>query len=179
MKTLKENNSKATKDVLLHQIFQEISEENREINHDRYLDEIIPTPKKRKLFKLRKIQKKWQGFFIVILIISIFYVLFSTDTQTEIDNDIYSVPQTKQKIMQVNKTESLDILQEVEKKVDIMIEPNSIQITKESPIADNYIEEKYVEEKSIDTKPKTIIKPEKSKSEREKAKEALFRQMQN
>lgn len=178
VKTLKENEPNVTKDVLLHQIFQEISDENIEINDDPYLDEIIPIPK-RKLSKIRKIQKKWQWFFIVVLVICIIYVLFTQSEEQQPSNDTYTIPKAIQTSRQEKATEPLDVLNDEEKKVDIIIEPNPIQITEESPIVDNHIENKNVEKKSIDTKPKTVIKPEKPKSEKEKAKEALLRQMQN
>ncbi len=167
MKTLKENNSKVTKDVLLHQIFQEISEENKEIDGDNYLlDDIIPVPK-TKLSKIREIQKKRQWFFIAILLISIIYVLFDTNTgstQNEVqksDNDIYAIPKANQIAQQEEETVLLDVLKEEAEDHNIITKTNPIQI---------------IEKKEVKTQ--TVIKPKEPQTAREKAKESLFMQMQ-
>ena len=167
LKTLKENNSKVTKDVLLHQIFQEISEENKEIDGDNYLlDDIIPVPK-TKLSKIREIQKKRQWFFIAILLISIIYVLFNTNTgstQSEVqksDNDIYAIPKANQIAQQEEETVLLDVLKEEAEDHNIITKTNPIQI---------------IEKKEVKTQ--TVIKLKEPLTAREKAKEALFMQMQ-
>lgn len=168
MKTLKENNTKVTKDVLLHQIFQEISDENKEINNDSYLDEIIPVPKSR-LSKIREIQKKRQWFFIAILVISIIYMLFNLDTQSsqnetqKINNDIYAIPKANQIITQKEEIEPLVVKKEEAKNKNTIKKANLIQVIEKSSITTN----------------NTVIKLNKSQTEREKAKEALFMQMQN
>ena len=162
LKTSKDKNTKMTKDVLLHQIFQEISEENKEIDGDNYLlDDIIPVPK-TKLSKVREMQKKRQWFFIAILVISIVYVLFNTDTgstQSEAQkssNDIYAIP----KVNQITQ-------QEETKQQNIITKTNPIQI----------IEKNNIEEKAVLTQ--TVTQPKEPLTAREKAKEALFMQMQN
>lgn len=172
MKTLKEKDAKVTKDVLLHQIFQEISEEDKEINGDNYLlDEIIPVPK-TKLSKIREIQKKRQWFFIALLVISIIYVLFSTDngsTQNKVqksNNDIYAIPKANQITQPEEKTALLDEPKEDAKNHDIKIKTNPIQVTEK-----NDIKEKEVQKQ-------TVIKSKEPLTAREKAKEALFMQMQ-
>lgn len=164
MKTLKENN---TKDVLLHQILQEISEENKEINADNYLlDEIIPVPT-TKLSKIRKIQKKRQWFFIAFLVVSIMYVLFNTDTlstQSEVqksDNDIYAIPKANQITPQKEETALLNVIKEEEVAKNVITKTNPIQI---------------IEKKEV--KNQTVIAPKEPLTAREKAKEALFMQMQ-
>lgn len=168
MKTLKENNTKVTKDVLLHQIFQEISDENKEINDDGYLDEIIPTPK-TKLSKIRELQKKRQWFFIAILVISIIYMLFNMDPQSsqneeqKINNNIYAIPKANQIVTQKEEIEPLEVKKEEAKNKHIIKKANPIQVIEKSSI----------------TKNKTVIKTNESQTEREKAKEALFMQMQN
>ncbi len=167
MKTLKANDSKVTKDVLLHQIFQEISEENKEINADNYLlDEIMPVPK-TKLSKIRAIQKKRQWFFIALLVISIIYVLFSTDTgptQSEVqksDTDIYTIPKANQITHQEEETALLNVLNEEAEDQNIITKINPIQI---------------IEKKEVKTQ--TVSKLKEPLTAREKAKEALFMQMQ-
>ncbi len=165
MKTLKENNTEVTKDVLLHQIFQEISEENKEIDGENYLlDDIIPIPK-TKLSKIREIQKKRQWFFIALLVASIVYVLFTTDmesTQSEVqksNNDIYAIPKANQIVNRKEETALLGELKEDAESHDIKIKTNPIQILEE-------------------VKPHAINKPKEPQTTREKAKEALFMQMQ-
>lgn len=161
MKTSKENNSKASKDILLHQIFQEISDEDKEINGDNYLlDDIIPPPQ-TKLSKIRDIQKKRQWFFIVFLMLSIIYVLFNTDTgsmqnkEENINDDIYAIPKANQMMQEEAITQN------------IIIKTNPIQL----------IETNRIQKKEVATQ--TIIESKKPQNEREKAKEALFMQMQN
>ena len=173
LKTLKENSTKATKDVLLHQIFQEISEEDKEINGDNYLlDEIIPVPK-TKLSKIREMQKKRQWFFIAFLVVSIIYVLFNTDTgstQSEVqksNNDIYTIPEANQIIQQEEEPALLNVLKEEAEDQNIITKTNPIQI----------IEKNTIKEKEVKTQ--TVIKPKEPQTTREKAKEALFMQMQN
>jgi len=173
LKTLKDNNTKITKDVLLHQIFQEISEENKEIDGDSYLlDDINPLPK-TKLSKIREIQKKRQWFFIALLVVSIIYVLFSTDTgstQSEVkknNNDIYDIPKANQINKKKEETALLNVLKEAAKDQNIITETNPIQI----------IDKIDIEEKEIKTQ--AVMKPKEPLTPREKAKEALFMQMQN
>ena len=167
MKTLKEKDTKVTKDVLLHQIFQEISEEDKEINGDNYLlDEMIPVPK-TKLSKIREIQKKRQWFFIVFLVVSIMYVLFSTDTgstESEVqksNNDIYAIPKANQIIQPEEETSLLNVLKEEPEDKNAITKTNPIQI---------------IEKKEVKTQ--TVIEPKEPQTAREKAKEALFMQMQ-
>lgn len=168
MKNLKEKDTKVTKDVLLHQIFQEISEESKEINGDNYLlDEIIPAPK-TKLSKIREIQKKRQWFFIALLVLIIIYVLFSTDTastQNEVqksNTDIYTIPKANQITQAKEETALLNVIKEEVEDKTSMQKTKPLQITEKKEV-----------------KPQTVIKPKKPKTEREKAKEALFMQMQN
>ena len=169
MKTLKETN---TKDVLLHQIFQEISEENKEIDDDGYLDEIIPIPKTR-LSKIREIQKKRQWFFIGILVIMIIYVLFNTDTESSqnkeqmTSKDIYAIPKANQIAKQKIESEPLGVLKEETQNQNIIKKTNLIiQVTEKNSIG-----------KELQNQ--TDISPKEPLTEREKAKESLFLQMQN
>ena len=160
------------KDVLLHQIFQEISDETNDMNDDGYLDEIIPIPK-TKLSKIREIQKKRQWFFITFLVVSIIYVLFNTDTgstQDEVqknNNDIYAIPKANQITQQKEETLILDVLKEEVENQNIITKTNPIQV-----IEKNSIEEKKVQRQ-------TSIEPKEPQNEREKAKESLFMQMQD
>lgn len=177
LKTLKENNNKVTKDVLLHQIFQEISEENKEIGDDGYLDEIIPIPK-TKLSKIREIQKKRQWVFIALLVLSIIYVLFNTESQSTPDEeqmsntDLYAIPKANQIEKQEAESEPLDVVKEETHNQNIIKKTNPIQVIEKSSVAENSIKEKKVEIQ-------TAISPKEPLTEREKAKESLFLQMQN
>lgn len=177
LKTLKENNNKVTKDVLLHQIFQEISEENKEIGDDGYLDEIIPIPK-TKLSKIREIQKKRQWVFIALLVLSIIYVLFNTESQSTPDEeqmsntDLYAIPKANQIEKQEAESEPLDVVKEETHNQNIIKKTNPIQVIEKSSVAENSIKEKEVEIQ-------TAISPKEPLTEREKAKESLFLQMQN
>ena len=173
MKTLKENDTKVTKDILLHQIFQEISEENKELDGEHYLlDDIIPLPK-TKLSKIREIQKKRQWFFIALLVISIIYVLFNTGTDStqseaqESNSDIYAIPKANQIDNRKEETTLLNVLKEEAKDQNIITETNPIQV----------IEKNDIEEKVVITQ--TVPQLKEPLTTREKAKEALFMQMQN
>jgi len=95
VKTLKDTNTKAKKDVLLNQILKEIAEENVEVHNDRYLDEIIPLPKTH-LSDIRKMQKKRQWFFIVFLMLAIVYVLFDLRKESSV-NEKKEVQTTREK----------------------------------------------------------------------------------
>jgi len=108
VKTLKENSNHTSKDVLLHQIFDEISEEYKEVNGDGYLDEIIPLPQEG-LSKIRNMQAIRQWFFIALLSTAIIYVLFNTGTSTdESQTEVHKVVQdhvVTHKIDQLIKSE--------------------------------------------------------------------------
>jgi type IV secretory pathway VirB10-like protein len=160
MKNSKENDTKVTKDVLLHSIFQEIADENIENSNGTHIDNISPAPK-TKLSKIREMQKKRQWILIVILMITIIYVLFYTDigsTQNKKDqseSDLYTIPKANQ-IVQIKEEPELPDVSKEEPKKRIFIEvtdPNQ-------PIE------------------KSPLKEEGPKTEREKAKEALLMQMQ-
>jgi len=145
-----------SKDVLLHQILQEISEEDKEMKGDSYLlDDVIPAPK-TKLSKIREMQKKRQWFLIAILVISIIYMLFNLDPQStqseeqKLDNDMHAIP----KANSIEQQEAED--------PSIIIEKEPIQITEKKEV-----------------KIQTVSKPKEPQTSREKAKEALFMQMQN
>lgn len=177
LKTLKDNNTKITKDVLLHQIFQEISEEDKEINGENYLlDEIAPVPK-TKLSKIREIQKKRQWFFIAILVISIIYVLFDTETpslkneENKDDTHSYSSSKTNQiSHQEEEQTSQQDIKKMPKLRKKIHIEVTERKTTLEKPI------QKQPQEIVLNLESTELQQPQ---SEREKAKEALFMQMQN
>lgn len=174
MKTLRENNTKTTKDVLLHQILQEISDENKEMNDDPYLDEIIPIPNTR----LWKIQKKWQWLLVSVLMISIIYMLFNIDTKSTqsekqiTHNHIYTMPKANQIRKQKVETEPLGSLREEAKNKNSIKRTTAIQTIEKVRIEKNSVKEKEIEVQ-------TATSPKEPKTAREKAKEALFMQMQN
>ena len=170
MKTSKENDTKVTKDVLLHSIFQEIADENIENSHGTHIDEVSST-QKTKLSKIREMQKKRQWIFIVILLITIFYVLFYTDmgsTQNKKDqseSDIYTIPKANQIVQIKEEPEFPDVLKE---------EPQLPDVSKKEPKKRIFIEVTDPNQ-PIEKSP---LKEEGPKTEREKAKEALLMQMQ-
>lgn len=172
LKTLKENDTKVTKDVLLHKIFQEISDEDNDNSDDIHIDKTVPAPK-TKLSKIREMQKKRQWIVIVLLVISILYLLFNTtteSTQNEKDQtDIYTIPRANQIVKQKKETVLLDVLKEEAKNDIIIEETNPIQIIQEDPL----------EEKEVYTEDQTVMKVKDPQTAREKAKESLFMQMQN
>ena len=148
MKTSKENDNRFTKDVLLRQIFQEISDENRENSHSTPVDDLIDTHEKTSSKRGRFL--KW--IFFIIFATGIVYVWFYTVTEVTQTKEVptksesYSAPATEQTVQpkeKPTKTLSLD-------------ETDTIQFAVETP-----------------------PQIEDPKTEREKAKEALFLQMQN
>jgi hypothetical protein len=170
----KPKKDKSSKDELLNQILQEINDENNEISDDIYIDKIVPVPK-TKLSKIREMQKKRQWIVIVILVISIIYLLFNTATEStqreelQTNNDIYTIPNANQRVTQKEEPELLDVLKEEAKNHNIIEETNPIQIIQENP----------PEEKEVYTEVQTVMKVKDPQTAREKAKEALFMQMQN
>lgn len=103
MKTLKKNSDHTSKDVLLHQIFDEISEEYKEVNGDGYLDEIIPLPQEG-LSKIRNMQAIRQWFFIALLSTAIIYVLVDTGSDTdEKQTEVPKVAQDKVMTPKINQ----------------------------------------------------------------------------
>ncbi len=128
LKTLKANSNNTSKDVLLHQIFDEISEEYKEVNGDGYLDEIIPLPQ-QELSKIRETQKIRQWIFITFLSIAIIYVLFATGAEKNEEEDQkvvldrYTVPEVKKTVKKEVKESPLPILSPSQ----IMDTPNTPQ----------------------------------------------------
>ncbi|MEA2047733.1 MAG: hypothetical protein U9O64_04720 [Campylobacterota bacterium] len=173
MKTIKEEQKKVTKDVLLHQIFEEISEEEKEMHDTGYLDEIIPSPKKS-LSKIRKLQAKRQWFFIALLVSAIVYMLFNMKeepTQSsapKISNDTYTVqlPQENYTVIKKEKNQPLNLFNQEVKEAPVIQTTTPVQT-----IAKNRIEEKVQDN--------IVLKTEEPQTQREKAKKALLLQMQN
>ena len=158
MKTTKENDNRFTKDVLLHQIFQEISDENTQNPQSAPIDNLIHTPKKTSSTKGGFL--KW--IFIIIFITGIIYLWFYTVTEVTQDKEVqtkrdsYTTPKTHQIVQPKEEIELPKVLKEESKNTHSIEETDSIQL-------------------KIETPPKI----EDQKSEREKAKEALLIQMQN
>lgn len=107
LKTLKRNRNTTSKDVLLHQIFDEISEEYKEVNGDGYLDEIIPLPQ-QELSKMRNIQAIRQWFFIALLSTAIIYVLFDTGPE-ESKTEEQKVTQNNHTLPKINQIIKKDL----------------------------------------------------------------------
>lgn len=155
------NNKQVPKDVLLHQILQEIEDEDKALNGDGYLDEIIPMPK-TELSKIREIQKIRQWFFILLIMGSIVYFLFDTESTSDEEQKSKQPPVTIPKDNKIVKTD-------VKNKT---ITPGPKQIIETVPIllkhSDNI---KKPEIKQLITHP--------TQTAREKAIEALRLQLDN
>ena len=157
MKTKNKNDNRFTKDVLLRQIFQEISDEYEANSPGTRVDDLISTSNPQ--------QAKKGGFlkwiFIIIFLIGIAYVWFYTITEvtdqkksTTISEEVVS--RTDQNIQQKEESKPQAALKE-EDEIHHLIDMTEIIQTK-------------------DEVPPTI---KDTRTEREKAKEALLLQMQN
>lgn len=144
VKTSNPNDNRFTKDILLRQIFQEISDEHKTNS----IDDLIPNPEKTAPKKSGFL--KW--IFIIIFLLSVFSLWF------------YTVTEVTQQEEAANKAETYTLPQN-----DPTIQPQ------EEPEKREMIEESDTIQLSVET-PAVI---EDSKTEREKAKEALLLQMQN
>ena len=151
MKTSNPNDNRFTKDILLRQIFQEISDEHKTNS----IDDLIPNPEKTAPKKSGFL--KW--IFIIIFLLGVFSLWFYTVTEVTHQEEA------------ANKGETYTLPQN-----DPNIQPQEVpEVTKEEPEKREMIEESDTIQLSVET-PAVI---EDSKTEREKAKEALFLQMQN
>ena len=157
MKTSKQNDTKVTKDVLLHSIFQEIADENRETSQSTAMDDLIPKPEKTSSKKGAFLN--W--IFIVIVVTGIGYLWFYTvtevtqDKEVQIKSDSHTAPTTDQIVQIKEEPELPDVLKEKPKKLLVIEVTDPNQPIEKSP-----------------------LKEEGPKTEREKAKEALLLQMQ-
>ena len=155
MKTSKNNDDRFTSDVLLRQIFQEISNESE--TSTAKIDDLISKPDTT--------SPKMSGFlkwiFFIIFVIGISYLWFYTVNEVTQSNDIQikseqNTPNiTKEIILQKEVTEQPSILKEESKNTHTARETDAIQLT-------------------IATSPEI----EDPKTERKKAKEALLLQIQ-
>ncbi len=155
MKTSKNNDDRFTSDVLLRQIFQEISNESETSNAQ--IDDLISKPDTT--------SSKLSGFlkwlFFIIFVIGITYLWFYTVTEVTQSNDVQIKSEhnssniTEQIILQKEVTKLPGILKEESKNTHTLRETDTIQVT-------------------IETPPEI----EDPKTERKKAKEALLQQMQ-
>ena|GEM_PF-5300451 len=161
MKTTNENDNRFTRDVLLRQIFQEISDENRENSPSISMDDLIPTPEKRSPKRNRVLL--W--IFIIIFVTGITYLWFYTVTEVtqekevQTKNDSTPTPQPDQIKQIVEEKEVIELPEVVKKKPKKHI---IIEVTDPNDPIDE-----------------SLLKDEVPKTEREKAKEALMLQMQN
>ena len=159
MKTSKDNDKRFIQDVLLRQIFQEISDENRENSHSTLINDSITTTPEKTSSK-RGTFLKWP--FIIIFIIGIIYLWFYTLTEVIQDKEVqtkshnYSPPKIDQEVQQKEMAKLPDVLEEEPKNTHTVEETGSIELIVKTP-------------------PET----EDPKTEREKAKEVLLLQMQN
>ena len=157
MKTSNQNNNRFTQDVLLRQIFQEIADENAEGTHSTSNDDLIHTPEKVSSQKGGLL--KW--IFIIIFLTSVTYLWFYTLTEvtdhkeTTTKSGSLIVSQTDE-IVQQEELNIPDVLKVEPKKNQTLEEIDTIQLIVETP------------QQAEDTR-----------TEREKAKEALLLQMQN
>ena len=156
MKTSKENDNRFTKDVLLHQIIEEISNEHETATAQS--DDLISIPKTTSPKKSGFL--KW--VFFLILVVGITYLWFYTVTEVTQSNDIqikseHNTPNiTEQIIPQKDVAKLPNILKEESKNTHALGETGTIQLT-------------------IETSPEI----EDPTTERIKAKEALLQQMKN
>ena len=157
MKTSNQNDNRFTKDVLLRQIFQEISDEHEANSPSTPVDDLISTPDPKPAKKGAFL--RW--IFIIIFLIGIAYVWFYTITEvtdqkksTTISEQIVS--KTDQNIQKKEESKPQAALKEEDENHHVIDITEVIQ--------------------TEDEVPPTI---EDTRSERERAKEALLLQMQN
>ena len=155
MKTSKDNDDRFTSDVLLRQIFQEISNESETSNAQ--IDDLISKPDTTS----SKISGFLKWLFFIIFVVGIMYLWFYTVTEVTQSNDVQIKSEdnthniAEQIILEKEVTEQPSILKEESKNTYTPRETNAIQLT-------------------IETPPEI----EDPKTERKKAKEALLLQMQ-
>lgn len=149
MKTSNQNDDRFTKDILLRQIFQEISEESKEESHISSVDDLIPT--REKTSSKRGNSSKW--IYILIFVIGLIYIWFYTLTEV---TQSHKAPKTDPVVEQNKVTENLEISKEPFKNTHSIEESDTIRLIMETP-----------------------VEIEDTRTEREKAKEALMMQMQN
>ena len=157
MKTSNQNDNRFTKDVLLRQIFQEISDETRENSPDTSVDDLIHTPENTSSKKSAFL--KW--IFILIFLIGLIFIWFYTITEV---TDHKEVP-TKRDNSVVLQTD--EIVQKEETKI-----PNLLKVEPKKSLT---LEETDTIQLIVET-PQQIEDP---RTEREKAKEDLLLQMRN
>ena len=156
MRTSNDNENRFTKDVLLRQIFQEISDEN---SQGTPMDDLMTSAEKSTSQKNSFL--KW--IFIVIFLTGILYLWFYTVTEVTQENEVL--------IASENSTESKT--EQIEQETEVNELPD---LPKEEPKKRIVIE---VTDPSQPMKEESSLKAEGPRTERERAKEALMLQMQN
>ena len=156
---------KPKKDELLNQIFQEISDENGEINNN-YQENKSQDYNKKISSRQQNIQTIIIGI-IVMLIIMIFFYL-NHETNKIVPNNTKENKATLQKVNQLDKEQKLtELKQEKIEKWD-----TEMQSLKTAEIT-------ISEEEDTNTQEEEILTPKDPETERERAKKILMHQMQN
>ena len=155
MKTSNDNENRFTKDVLLRQIFQEISDEN---SQGTPMNDLMPSPEKSSSQKNSFL--KW--IFIVIFLTGVIYLWFYTVTEVTQENEVQIAIESSTD----PKTEQIEQEKEVIKLPDVVEEKPKKHIVIEVTDPNQPIEG-------------PSLKTEGPRTERERAKEALMLQMQN
>jgi len=155
VKTSNDNENRFTKDVLLRQIFQEISDEN---SQGTPTDDLMTTPEKSTSQKNSFL--KW--IFIVIFLTGILYLWFYTVTEVTQESEVQIASENSTE----PKTEQLEQAKEV---------VHLPEVVKEKP-KKRIVIEVTDPNQPIEGPP---LKTEVPRTERERAKEALMLQMQN
>jgi len=175
---LKPQQDKFVKDKLLNEIFQEIADENTETGETSYQEE-KNIDHNKKLTKKKTIQKIRQRVIIAMLVILILFILFSPSDKTNTTNvidgqkNMYTIPEANQ----VPTPEELKkAIEEAKKEKEVLV--------KEAPVIEISEKAMLMDVPTPNAKPLTVEKQEekpkeKSKTDREKAKNSLMQQMQN
>ncbi len=151
MKIRKPDDEKFFKDIILNDILEEISNENKDISHTR---SIKKRPSSKNIFSSKNLLNISIGIFSLLLIV----LLFNLATETE------PVEKTTQKKSVFDKQEW-----EMEKEREEYKEELPFEV----------VEKKVIQKKEVKSKPIKIKSIPIQKTERELAKEALRQQMLN
>ena len=157
MKNSKNNDNRFTKDVLLHQIFQEISDENKENSPSTLVDDLISTPDPQPAKKGSFL--RW--IFIIIFLIGIAYIWFYTIS--EVTDQKKSTPISEQ--LTSNTDQNIQQKEENKPQANLKEEDKTHHVIDMTEV--------------IQTKEEVPLTIEDTRSEREKAKDTLLLQMQN
>lgn len=177
-KILKPQQDKFVKDKLLHEIFQEIADENAEAGSTGYQEEKNIDYSKQ-LSKKRTIQKIRQRIIIAMLVILIIFVLFSPNDEADstdlLDSkqSMYSIPKANQITTEEEQRETDEAGKEALVKEVLAKEEPMIKTSETKMMPDTKIIPK------VNTRNTPIPNVQEPRTEREKAKALLRQQLQN